>query len=252
MNKTIGIVGGVGPFAGLDLFQKIFDLTVATTDQEHLDVLLHSFPGLVPDRTAYLSGKEKINPADGAYKIITKLNASGVDIVGIPCNTIHAPQIWQPLSTKVAKNFPNITLVSMINEVGITLSENHQTDSRIGILATTGTFISKLYDAPLAQHGMDPVYPDDEIQHKYIQDAIYNPDYGIKAFSNPTTEKAKAQLEVGLDHLLSKNVDAIILGCTEIPLSLTEKTYRGIPLYDSTFILARKLVGLANPEKLKK
>jgi aspartate racemase len=52
----IGIVGGVGPYAGLDLLRKVYDNTVAGKDQDHLDVVMISVPAAIPDRTAYLLG----------------------------------------------------------------------------------------------------------------------------------------------------------------------------------------------------
>ena len=65
--KTIGVVGGVGPYAGLDLAKKIFDNTEAQHDQEHLDVLLVNSPRLINDRTAYIlavrDGKTATDPA---------------------------------------------------------------------------------------------------------------------------------------------------------------------------------------------
>jgi len=250
-NKKIGIIGGVGPFAGIDLFKKIFNLTHASTDQKHLDVLLHSFPGQIPDRTAFLSGSEHKNPANGLFDIVRSLDASSTNIIGIPCNTSHAAKIWDPLSKKVSTEFPDITLVNMVEEVGLTIKMSYSKGSKIGIMATTGTVISNVYDNPLKRQGMIPVYPDEEIQGDFIQDAIYNRKYGIKAFSDPTTTQARQQLKTGLDNLINKGVNAIILGCTEIPLSITEGTYGNIPLYDSTMILARKLVTLADPEKLK-
>ena len=56
--KTIGVVGGVGPYAGLDLAKKIFDNTEAQHDQEHLDVLLVNSPRLINDRTAYFHNNQ--------------------------------------------------------------------------------------------------------------------------------------------------------------------------------------------------
>jgi aspartate racemase len=250
-NKIIGIIGGVGPFAGLDLFKKIFHLTNASSDQQHLDVLLHSLPGQIPDRTDFLTGIGKVNPAIGLFDVVCKLNASSASIVGLPCNTSHAADIWNPLSDRVAANFPHISLVNMVEEVGIVIAANHAENSKIGIMATTGTVVSKLYDAPLKLHGMIPVYPDDDVQCNYIHDAIYNKNYGIKALSDPTTIEVDMKMSFGLDHLIDKGVAAIILGCTEVPLSVKEKSYKDIPLYDSTLILAEKLVRLANPLKLK-
>ena len=52
--NAIGIIGGVGPAAGVDLFNRILSHTSAEKDQEHLNVLLTSCPSLIPDRTAYL------------------------------------------------------------------------------------------------------------------------------------------------------------------------------------------------------
>ncbi|RPI41687.1 MAG: aspartate racemase, partial [Bacteroidetes bacterium] len=57
----IGIVGGMGPYAGLDLLRKIYDNTLAGSDQEHLDTILISLSSRIPDRTEYLLGKENLN-----------------------------------------------------------------------------------------------------------------------------------------------------------------------------------------------
>src|SRR5262245_32990820 len=93
--KTIGIVGGVGPYAGLDLVKKIFDNTEAQRDQEHLDVLLINSPRLIDDRTNYIlavrDGKvatdpalDPANPGCGIVACIRKLAAAGAEVVGVP------------------------------------------------------------------------------------------------------------------------------------------------------------------------
>lgn len=69
----IGIIGGVGPLAGLDIVTKIIEETIATTDQEHLPVLLSSQPHRIADRTAYLLGQESENPAYAIAEIIQEL-----------------------------------------------------------------------------------------------------------------------------------------------------------------------------------
>ena len=61
----IGIVGGVGPYAGLDLMRKVFDQTLAGGDQEHVDALLFSLPSGIADRTEYLEGRVEQNPPPG-------------------------------------------------------------------------------------------------------------------------------------------------------------------------------------------
>ena len=52
----IGIVGGAGPYAGLDLAQKLLQQTKANSDQDYLPTLLISTPELIEDRTDFLLG----------------------------------------------------------------------------------------------------------------------------------------------------------------------------------------------------
>jgi len=94
MEKIIGIVGGVGPYAGVDLVTKILNLKKAVKDQDHLPLALMSLPGLIHDRTAFLLGETDVNPAYAISRIIMKLRQVGADVVGIPCNTAHAPSIF--------------------------------------------------------------------------------------------------------------------------------------------------------------
>ena len=90
----IGIVGGMGPLAGLDVFKKITEETPVTSDQEHAPVLLFSVPAQIPDRTEFLLGREKTNPAIAISEIILTLEKAGARVVGIPCNTAHSPRIF--------------------------------------------------------------------------------------------------------------------------------------------------------------
>ncbi|MEG2936290.1 MAG: hypothetical protein RR844_07355 [Clostridium sp.] len=58
MKKTIGIIGGMGPMATIDLYRKIIEVTPAHSDMEHIHVIIDSNT-LIPDRTAYILGKGK-------------------------------------------------------------------------------------------------------------------------------------------------------------------------------------------------
>src|SRR5690606_7547188 len=81
LNKMIGIVGGVGPLAGLDIFKKIIEETIATKDQEHLPVILSSKPHRIADRTAFLLQNSNENPGYALLKIIEELDNSGAEVV---------------------------------------------------------------------------------------------------------------------------------------------------------------------------
>jgi len=80
---VIGIVGGVGPLAGLDLQAKIIRQTIAGRDQEHLPVLSLSWPGPIADRTEYLLGRVAANPAHALLAQLRLLAAAGATVASL-------------------------------------------------------------------------------------------------------------------------------------------------------------------------
>ena len=249
--KAIGVVGGVGPYAGLDLVRKIFDQTVASSDQDHLPVFLISLPADIEDRTEFLLRNSGKNPGHSISSILKKLEAAGASVAGIPCNTAHAPQIYSVVVQDLAARKSNLKLLSLIDETIGVIQSRRPKPGRVGILSTTGTRKTKIYRDPLEQNGFQVVEPPDDAQADLIQDAIYNRSYGIKAQSNPVTERARGQVMKGLDLLVHQNVDVIILGCTELPLAVPEPWFKGIQLIDPSTLLARSLIMEIDPSKLK-
>ena len=67
---AIGVLGGVGPYAGLDLMRKIFDQTEASCDQEHLSVIQYSLSEHIIDRTRFLLGETDENPGEAIGEIM--------------------------------------------------------------------------------------------------------------------------------------------------------------------------------------
>lgn len=250
-NPIIGIVGGVGPYAGLDLNRKIFDQTIATCDQDHLNVILFSMAERIPDRTEFLSGLIKKDVANPVFDLIRQMDDLGVQVVGIPCNTFHAPSIFDSVSKKMEKSALKVELLHMIDEVGLFLIRNYKHIRTVGLLGTNGTVLSRIYSHILEPKGIRVIYPENDVQSD-IHKAIYDPQFGIKAQSNPVTKAARNQIAKAARHLIvDKKVQAIILGCTELPLALNESVIDNIPLIDSTMVLARALIEKVEPIKLK-
>ncbi len=119
----IGIVGGVGPLAGLDLQAKIISQTAAGRDQEHLPVLSLSWPGPIVDRTEYLLGQVAANPAHALLSQLRLLAAAGATVAAIPCNTAHAPAIFDIVRAGVAGS--PLRLLHMIAETAAHLAAEH-------------------------------------------------------------------------------------------------------------------------------
>lgn len=249
--KAIGVVGGVGPYAGLDLVKKIFDQTIAQSDQEHLPVILISLPAEIEDRTEFLLRNSGNNPARSISAILQQLEDAGATVAGIPCNTAHAPQIFQEVSHHLSDRQSRLRLLSLVEETLRSIASIQPRPRRIGLLATTGTRSTGIYRDPLHHNGFVVVELDDAKQAELVQDSIYDTDYGIKAKSNPVSERARRQLVNAMDDLVRQGVDAIILGCTELPLAIPEIKYHDVVLIDPATLLARALIRAFNPSKLR-
>jgi aspartate racemase len=250
MEKWIGVVGGVGPFAGIDLLGKIAVETVAGQDQAHLTVLNWSQPRTVVDRTEYLLGHVAENPGYALATQVRQLARMGAGVAGIPCNTAHAAPIFDLIRAELATVGCDVVLLHMIEEVGRFLQEHLPDVQRVGVLATTGTVQTGVYSAVLQPLGFTAVLPPRSMQTEKIHPAIYDPNYGIKACGTVTTQ-ARDDLLLGIETLKQAGAAAIILGCTELPLAIPETAVAGLPVIDPTRLLARALIREANPAKLK-
>lgn len=247
----IGIIGGVGPTAGADLLQKITEETTAGKDQEHLPVILFSFPHLIDDRTEYLEGRVKNNPGDAIAKIAFQLNDLGVNIAAIPCNTAHAPAIFNKVTDELEKAGKKLKLVNLIDESIKYLESNFDKGGGIGVLSTTGTYKQKIYSSRIEEAGFKPIIPTEDIQKELVHNAIYHTAYGIKSKNGKTTKLARAQLEFAMDLLKEQGAEAIILGCTELPLAFEECKYKDMLLIDATRLLARGMIREFDKTKLR-
>ena len=247
----IGIIGGVGPYSGLDLLKKIFDNTLAIRDQDHLETILLSLPSKIEDRTQYLMGEIKTNPGIAISKILLQLEKAGANIAGIPCNTAHSEAIFTTILSELKKTNSKIKVLHMIKETVLFITNNYPNINKIAVLSTTGTYKSKIYTSLLQSKGYDVILPPIEMQENIIHPAIYHPTYGIKITSNPIHPQARENLLQGISYLKQKGAQAVILGCTEIPLAITKPKINGLITIDPTNILARALIYNSQPNKLK-
>ena len=86
--KTLGVLGGVGPLATIYFADLVVKMTDAKTDQEHISMVILNH-GAIPDRTDYILDHSKPNPLPVMIADAKKLQAAGCDYIVIPCNTAH-------------------------------------------------------------------------------------------------------------------------------------------------------------------
>lgn len=250
-SPLIGILGGLGPQAGLDLAEKIIKLTQAKQDQDHLPFVLFSLPEMVGDRTAYLLGREKTNPAYAIAEQLEKMSTMGITIAVMACNTAHAGPIFDVAQDLLRKKGIDLPILHMVKETVAYIREAYPQVQRVGILGTQGTYQTGLYNQALEAAGLEAIVPDADIREQQIHTALYSPDFGIKACSDPVTEEATSRVFSAIRHLHMLGAEVIILGCTELPLAVKENEVDGIRILDPARIIAEKLIRETYPDKLK-
>lgn len=231
--KTIGILGGMGPEATVRLFHLIVTNTRAKQDVEHVPVLIVNDPK-IPDRSAYIHGQGP-SPVPAMEKGMYKLEQLGADFITIPCNTAHF--FLDEIVRKV-----RIPVLNMISETANWAKSKYMDIRKFGLLSTTGTYKTKLYNSFFEAKDLEIVDPDPEYQIKAME-AIYGKP-GIKA--GYKKEPLSVLLEI-VDHLTRKGSQAIISGCTEISLVLGQENVE-LPVLDPLLILAINSISLAGYE----
>ena len=224
--KTIGILGGMGPEATVELFHMIIKATPAKKDQDHLRIIINNNPK-TPDRTeAILKGKVNLLPilVEGARN----LEKAGADFIIIPCNTAH--YYYEDLKKKVG-----IPILNMIELTAEKLVKMHPAIKKAGVIGTTGTVKTGIYDQALARRGITVYYPT-ELQNRVMK-AIYE----IKAGK---TKNAKNIIIEAIKYLAYSGAQVVIIGCTEASLILKNEV-KIIPIIDSLKVLAEATVAIA-------
>ena len=207
MGRTavIGILGGMGPAATVDLFDRIVCATPAERDQDHLRILIDNNPA-VPDRTAAILG-EGPDPLPLLKQGVQELACRGAELLAIPCNTAHH---FLPEVQAVCP----VPILNMIAETARHVRTAHGDGCTVGILATTGTVGTGLYQRALEVENLAWTLPSDTEQEA-LMEAIYGPQ-GIKAGTAADGPRAAIQ---GIGRKMAdRGANAFVLGCTEIPL----------------------------------
>ncbi|MFC6038654.1 aspartate/glutamate racemase family protein [Paenisporosarcina macmurdoensis] len=221
--KVLGIIGGVGPLATMLLGEMIVKRTKALTDQQHVNMVITNNTS-IPDRTTYILDRSKANPVPVMIADAAKLKSIGAEVLAVPCNTAHSfyPEIQQGADMQV---------LHMINETAKRAAQIGA--KKVGILATTGTLTTSVYQLACQNAGVQPIVPDEETQ-EMVMSIIYD---DVKA--GRSVDFLKWQQII--NKLEGLGCDRIILGCTE--LSIVKKELNLDDTYiDSLMVLAESAI----------
>jgi aspartate racemase len=237
----LGVVGGIGPAATVDFMGKVVRNTPATRDQDHIRIMVEQNPQ-IPDRTAALFGRGD-DPTLALYAACKTLEEGGADLIAMPCNTAHAfVERIQPAL--------RVPILNMLSCTADYLRETFAGLREVGVLATSGTLASRVYEQALDARGLVQVVPSAAAQAR-LMNAIYGP-RGAKA--GHSSGEYCDDLAAAVDDLVARGVQVIVLACTELPLLMREPVLarpggRMVRLVDPTEVLARRCVARALGEQ---
>lgn len=221
--KILGVLGGLGPMASVYFLQLITQMSEARTDQEHMEVILHSKPQ-IPDRTPYILGRSADNPVPQMVQAGRGLAAQGAELLAIPCVTAHFFQ--EQLEAEIG-----IPILNAIEETAIYLERAGIACA--GVLATDGTLASGLFQSCLSRHGIDCIMPEAQDQSAVMR-LIYD---DVKA-----GEPVELPLFTAVsERLFAQGVQVILLACTELSLIKRDRPL-GPGYLDVLEVLARQAV----------
>ncbi len=240
--NTIGIVGGMGPHSGSALFNHILEYTKAERDQDHHSIILMSYPSWINDRSEFLDGKNPINPAYAVAEVIDNLERAGSKVVGMACNTVYAPEIYNVILKELSINNSKVKLLHMPYEVCVSIKKEHPFIRKVGLLATNGSYKSGVYETILKNLGLEVITPSYDFQNDIVHRMIYDPKFGIKASPNHIKPELELLWKKTLNFFRKEGTQALILGCTEFSLLFNQKPEDGFEIIDSLKIFSKALI----------
>lgn len=222
-SPLLGVLGGMGPLASAQFMQRLTLLTPAERDQDHLPAVLWSDP-LVPDRLAAYQGRGP-DPLPVLLRGLRGLERAGCGAVAIPCNTAHG---W----FDAMQGATGLPILHIVDAAAEELRRLGVPGGRVGIMGTAATLAMRLYQDRLGDLGWECITASDTDMTALVTPAIAS----VKA-NRPGD--AYVPLRQAAMSLAQRGAQAVVLGCTEIPLGLAAGPALPMPLADTIDGLAR-------------
>jgi aspartate racemase len=222
-HKTIGILGGMGPLASANMYKLIVELAQkefgAEQDNDFPPMIIYSLPLDGFDETGIVDKELVLKQlVDGAKK----LHEAKCDFFVIACNTVHYYQ--NELREEI-----EIPLLSIVDE---TINEvRNQNIEKIGLLTSDSTASLKIYIEKLEKLGIEPICVNPE-QQKELNNLI------LEVMGGRINSQNKGRILLLAKSLIDQGAEAIIIGCTELPL-IDELIKDNFKTFDALEIISR-------------
>jgi aspartate racemase len=223
-NKKIGILGGAGPAATAKFFSDLIDIAQkkygAEQDTDFPYVYLYNMPMEGTDETGFLDPDLVKKQLIAGVK---NIEACGADFIVIPCNTVH-------FFINEMRNAINIPILSIIDA---TIEEIKKKEyKKIGVLSSASTRTLELYKKPIEKNNISVLVASTEEQI-LLDNIILAVMTGIQGI------KEKEIMKSIIKRMENQGAEAIILGCTELPIAITQSD-SNIPLISTISVLVNE------------
>lgn len=224
--KTLGILGGLGPLATVYFMDMIVKMTEAKKDQDHISMIVLNHAA-IPDRTDFILDASKPNPLPMMIEDAEKLQSAGADYIVMPCNTAHF------FYEQIQKNIE----IPMLNIIEETVKEACAKGvGKLGILATKGTVSAGSYQRMCEKYGIEWAVPSLQDEQS-LMNIIYNQVKAGKEIN--ITEFLKI-----IENMKADGCDAVTLGCTELSVINKDFALGRDDVIDSLEVLAKRSIEL--------
>lgn len=224
--KKLGLIGGMGPQSTMPYYMGIVYGVQEKTSKDF-------FPNLTIESLNVFEILKMIG--DGRLEELTdhfvnaleNLKKAGADFAALTANTAHI------VFDQLEKRSP-LPLVSIIDSTcDEALKRGY---SRIGLLGTRFTMEQEFYRKPFIENGIEIIIPDNK-EREFINDRISSE----LEFGAVNAETQREFINIIKRMRDNYRIDAIVLGCTELPLILDDKN-SPVPTLDTVKIHTEDLI----------
>ena len=224
--KTVGILGGMGPEATVDLMRRVIAGTPAQDDADHIRMLVDSNPR-VPSRIEALIDETGESPVPCLVEMARGLERQGADFLVIPCNTAH----HYHAEIAAAVDVPVLNMIEMTaGEAGDVCPDL----TRAGLLASSALLRIRLYEPWFERVGVGVLYPGSAVQRE-LMELIR----AVKAGRYTTAQVAAC--DRAAQDLRARGAQCLVIACTELSM-VAERLSRDLPVCDAADVLARAVI----------
>ncbi len=224
----IGILGGMGPDATIDLMRRVVAATPAQDDADHVHLMVDNNPQ-VPSRIAALIEGTGESPAPTLAAMTRRLVAMGATALAMPCNTAHA------YLAEIRAAAGTVPVLDMVTLTARQAAATRPGLRRVGMLASTAVRLTGLYDAAFRPLGVEVAFP-------ARQDDVMGVIRAVKA--GAADAAARQTLAEVADALHRDGADLLLIACTELSV-IADALPAEIPILDAMDVLAAAIVDAA-------